>query len=135
MNHNIGRIAFGAIVGLLVAYFSYQWITDPNGREMRALEIRVVTASREELLSKLSSSKLEIVDPVTPNRKVGKVYVYPEEDGWSVSGYYRRNDDDRWHPYLLSLDASMKLATLKVSDNDEDLSRRATNDPILEIVH
>lgn len=134
MNHQIGRTVFGAAVGLLVAYLSYQWITNPDGRETRALEIRVVTASREALESKLGIDNLEIVDPIAPNRKVGKVYVYPEENNWSVSGYYRRDEGDQWHPYLLSLNALLELRSLKISDDDADLNRRAPTDLMLETV-
>jgi hypothetical protein len=133
MNHQIGRVVFGLSVGLLVAYFSYQWITNPAGREERSLQIGVVEASREHLNVAVASGVLEIVDPVSPNRKVGKAYVYPDESGWSVSGYYRRDENDRWHPYLMTLTPDLKMKSLKIQDNASELLERAKTDPTLEI--
>lgn len=133
MNHRIGRGIFALIVGLLVATLSYQWITNPAGREERVLQISVVEAAREHLKTAIGHDDLEIVDPVSPDRKVGKVYVYPEDGAWSVSGYYRRNDDDSWHPFLMSLDATLGLGLLKVQDSDAGLLERAQTDSLLEI--
>ncbi len=116
MNHRVGRSLFALVVGLVVAVFAYQWITDPAPREQRQVEEQAVQASRELLVSAVGVEPLEIVDPLAPNRKVGKVYVYAEEPGWAVSGYYRRNQDDRWHPYLLSMTADLKLHAFKAED-------------------
>jgi len=124
---------FAIGVGLIVASFSYQWITNPEGREERALQVNVVETAREALKAVIGSASLEIVDPVSPNRKVGKVYVYPEGDAWSVSGYYRRSDGERWHPFLMSLDAELELVSLKVQDSDAELLERARKDPSLEV--
>ena len=59
---------------------------------------------------------LEIVDPLAPDRKVGKVYVYRDGEGWQVSGYYRRESADAWHPFLMSLDENHSMTSLKVQD-------------------
>ena len=133
MNHRIGRTAFAIIVGLLVASLSYRWITNPEGREERALQVSVVESSRSLLKSVLANDSIEIVDPMAPNRKAGKVYVYPEGDGWAVSGYYRRAEGDRWHPYLMMLSPDRELTSLKVQDRDRQLVERANTDPLLEV--
>lgn len=133
MEHRTGRAIFTVSIGLLVAYFSYQWITNPAGREERELQVAVVESSRELITAIVDSRGLEIVDPLAPNRKVGKVYVYPEGEGWAVSGYYRRGEADGWHPYLMLLRADHSLSSLKLQDTNPGLLERATSDPLLEI--
>lgn len=133
MDHRTGRLVFVAITGLLVAYLSYQWITNPAGREERSLQFAVVESSRVLLIAVVAAGSIEIVDPISPNRKVGKVYVYPEGDGWAVSGYYRRGEGDRWHPYLMMLKADHSLSSLKLQDGSPELLERAESDPLLEI--
>ena len=134
MNHRAGRFIFAIVVGLLVAVFAYRWVIDPAPRAERALEESVVASSRVTLAATLAVGELEIVDALAPNRKVGKTYVYPNGDGWEVSGYYRRSADDLWHPYLMSLNSSIELVHLKVQDRDPDLVSRAANDARLESV-
>jgi hypothetical protein len=107
---------FGLGVGLLVAFVSYRWLIDPSPRIERQLQESAVMASRVVLLETLGRSSLDIVDPLAPDRVIGKVYVYRANEGWEVSGFYRRNADDLWHPYLMTLDGNNELAHLKVSD-------------------
>ncbi|MDH4055454.1 MAG: hypothetical protein OEW73_00320 [Gammaproteobacteria bacterium] len=133
MDHRIGRTVFAIVVGLLVATVSYQWISSPAGREERAIQVSAVATSRLHLAAIVEADSLEIVDPVSPNNKVGKVYIYPESQGWAISGYYRRNADDPWHPYLMTLGADQDLMQLKVRDGARDLAERAARDPRLEI--
>jgi hypothetical protein len=135
MNHRIGRAIFALVIGLLVASLSYQWITNPEGREERALQISVVELSRDILKSAVGIESLEIADPVSPNRKAGKVYIYSEGDAWAISGYYRRNEDDRWHPYLMTLHSDLSLSFLKLQDRDQLLIDRAAENPLLEVDH
>ncbi len=116
MNHRIGRSVFSLVVGLVVAFIAYQWITDPEPRQQRQIEEKAVMASRALLVSAVGVESLEIVDPLAPDRKVGKVYVYAEEPGWAVSGYYRRDEDDRWHPYLLNMTTDLELHAFKAED-------------------
>jgi len=132
MNHRLGRIIFGLVVGLGVAFFAYQWISNPAPREQRAQEESAVASARDLLRGVVVSEGLEIVDPLAPNRKVGKAYVYAESPGWAVSGYYRRNQDDQWHPYLLTMNSTFELHKLKVQD--PQLSARASVDPTIEVV-
>ena len=130
MNHRIGRLIFGVSVGLLVAFLSYKWISDPAPRAERELEESVVTVARQRLEETLEIGELELVDPLAPNRKIGKSYVYRADGGWEVSGYYRRGEGDRWHPYLMALDVSLAVTRLKV--RDAAFVERAALDPILE---
>jgi len=120
MNHRVGRALFALVVGLGTALFAYNWITDPAPRERRALEESVVLASRELLVDAVGEETLEIVDPLSPNRKVGKVYIYPEKPGWAISGHYRRDENDRWHAYLMNLTASLELHALNAEDEALD---------------
>ena len=117
MNHRLGRLVFAAVVGLLVAWFAFGWITDPVPREQRQAEEKAVLAARDVLRREVGVGNLEIVDPLAPNRKVGKVYVYAEPPGWAVSGYYSRGEGDRWHPFLLQLDAGLALRSFKADDD------------------
>jgi len=131
MNHRIGRIVFSLAVGLAIAAVSYRWVTNPQPRVERAREETVVQVSRSLLAPVVASDELDIVDPLAPNRKVGKVYVYAEGPGWAVSGYYRRDESDRWHPYLMTLTKDLELVRLKVQD--AELAGQAAANPALEI--
>ncbi len=133
MNHRFFRTVFAVIVGLLVAVMAYKWVTDPSGRIERAQQERVVVISRNYLRLAIGEQSLEIVDALLPNRKVGRVYVYPEVDGWAVSGYYRRDEGDRWHPYLMSISSELVMTSLKMQDTNPQLAERAAADPLLEI--
>lgn len=134
MNHRIGRVVFALSIGLLVAWFSYSWVTNSDGRVERAAEEGAVRAAREHLQAVVEFASLDIVDPLAPNRKAGKVYVYPEDGVWAVSGYYRRGEADRWHPYLMSLGPDLELRALKIQDSERQLVERAAQDPLLEVV-
>jgi hypothetical protein len=134
MNHRIGQFAFALLVGVLVGVFSYRWITDPAGREARVVEVQVVQASRQHLALAIGIESLELVDPLARDRKVGKAYVYPEDDDWVVSGFYRRDEDDRWHPYLMSINSSLGLLHLKTADKNQEFLERAKLNPLLEVL-
>ena len=132
MNHRTGRIVFSLGFGLIVAIFAYRWIMDTAPRAEREQQEMVVAKSRDMLEDRLGLGRLEIVDALAPDRKVGKAYVYRTADGWELSGYYRRHENDLWHPYLMTLDSSEAMTHLKISDpNVWDL---ATDDPALEIL-
>lgn len=133
MDHRAGSAVFALLIGLLVVYLSFQWVTNPEGREERSMEIAVVESSRALIATVIDAETLEIVDALSPNRKVGKVYVYPEGKGWAVSGYYRRDEGDRWHPYLMLLTEDHSLISLKLQDSSPQLLERAKSDPLLEI--
>ena len=133
INHRILRplVAFG--IGFAVAFYAYERVTDPRPRLEREKQEAVVRASRDILRGYLESTPdLQIVDPLAPDRKVGKVYIYPADQGWEVSGHYRRSDRDRWHAYLMRLDAGSSLVLLSVRDDDARLQQKAGQDPRLE---
>ena len=132
MSHQIGRIIFALGVSAMIAFLAYGWITDSAGRAERVAEESAVLAARAILIDRLAIEELQIVDPLAPQRKVGKVYVYREPPGWAVSGYYRRGEQDRWHPYLLTLLEDHSLQRLKVKDRE--LLQRAATDLRLEVV-
>jgi hypothetical protein len=132
MNHRIARLIFGFGVGFVVAFIAFKWITDPAPRVERQLEESAVMVARTTLQNALGLPTIEIVDPLAPNRKIGKSYVYRAADGWEISGYYRRNEDDRWHPYLMGLDDSLAIIRLKI--RDAEFVERAAADPMLEVI-
>ena len=117
MNHRIGRIVFAFGIGLAVAVLAFRWITDPGPRAQRQAETAAVAASRALLRREVGAGGLDIVDPLSPDRRVGKVYVYPEAPGWAISGYYRRGEGDRWHPYLVRLTDDLELHAFKAGDD------------------
>ena len=93
---------FGLAVGVLVAVFSYRWITNPDRGIERGIEERVVRAARMQVVALLGLASVEYVDALDPERAIGKTYVYPVAGGWEVSGYYRRDDRDAWLDLLMS---------------------------------
>jgi Ni,Fe-hydrogenase maturation factor len=136
LNHKVIRIVVALVIGSAIALYSYGRITDPLPRQQRVQEEAVVTAARDLLRNIVApDSELQIVDPLQPDRKIGKVYVYPTDDGWDVSGHYRRSEQDPWHPWLMSVDASMQLQKLLVRDSDPEFAVQAAKDPRIEIAH
>ncbi len=133
INHRVGSVVFGVIVGIVAAAWSYQWITDPVKVAARQAEEHAVIRARELLAERLSIADLQVVDPLATDRKVGKVYIYPTDDGWDISGYYRRDDNDSWHAYLMSVSSSLQLRSLKVDDDDPALAALAESDPDVEM--
>lgn len=130
LNHRIMRLVVAFTVGLLVAFGSYQWITDTERSSRRTEEEVVVLAAREILRESVGESNLEISDPLERIRAAGKVYIYPANGGWEVSGHYRRQDEKTWHDFLMTLDADNRLLNLRVNDDDPGLAGR---DPRISI--
>ncbi|HSG98241.1 MAG TPA: hypothetical protein VLA11_09645 [Woeseiaceae bacterium] len=112
-DHRIGRAAFATVTGLVVAWLAFQWITDPVTRAQRQAEETAVHASRELIAAEVGAAGLELVDPLAPNRKVGKVYIYAESPGWAVSGYYRHGEEDHWRPYLVRMNEDLSLHSFR----------------------
>jgi hypothetical protein len=130
MNHRIIRPLAALSIGLLLALYAYHRVTDPEPARQRAIEEAVVLAARGELRSYVApGAETQIVDPLSPNSKVGKVYIYPTGDGWEISGHYRRNESDNWHPFLMALDAEAALVSLTVRDGNGRLLSLSAQDP------
>ena len=121
--------------GFAIAIYAYFQVTDPEPARQRAREEVVVNESRVLLHGYIAATpEIQIVDPLAPDRAIGKVYVFPAGDGWEVSGFYRRSEDDEWHAYLMQLDAGIALNSLSVRDKDHGLTRLATTDEKLTVV-
>ena len=121
-------LAFG--IGLLLALLAYDRSTDPEPRRQRLQEEAVVLEARRTLRDYVSlGGELRIVDPLAPDRKVGKVYIYPTADGWQVSGHYRRAGERQWHPWLMTLDGQNALEALSVRDEAPAIAARAAAEP------
>lgn len=117
MPHGTLRVIFSLAVGIAVSLYAWHRVTDPEPAMQRAREEAVVRESRDILRRYVNTNEsIQIVDPLDPDRKVGKVYIYPAENGWEVSGHYRRSESDRWHPYLMQLDPDMNLSRLSLQD-------------------
>ena len=129
-HHRIISLVVAFAIGIFLALYSFERISDPEPKRQRALEESVVLSAREILISYVADGRqIEIVDPLATNRKVGKSYVYPGDNGWEVSGHYRRYASDRWHPFLMSLDNRVELVSLTVRDDDEKIVVTARDDP------
>lgn len=137
VNHKVMRLVVALSIGVFLALFSYQKITDQEPGSARAEEEATVLAARAILREFVAvQEEIEIIDPLAPSRVIGKVYIYPMDSGWELSGFYRRKGarigterDGRWHPYLMSLDADLALLSLSVKDTDAQLGVAAAGDP------
>lgn len=132
--HRIFRLVFAFFVGIALALYTYERISDPEPARQRAREEAVVLSAREFLRAAIPvDDEMQIADPLAPNRVAGKVYVYPRGNGWEVSGHYRRADADRWHPFLMSLDENVQMVSLLVRDRDSKVVAAADRDPRLTV--
>ena len=131
--HRLFRLVFAFAVGIALSLYVYQRMMDPAPLQQRAQEEAVVLAARGILEDTIPDSDLEIVDPLATNRSAGKVYIYPFGDGWQVSGHYRRNESDPWHPFLMTLDANVQLVSLAVADADPRMQSIGADDPRITI--
>ena len=130
ISHKVVRPLVAVTVGLVLALYSYQRITDSEPGLQRTIEEAIVMVARDILQSYVSPGNLiEIVDAVSPASKVGKSYVYPTDDGWELSGHYRRDENDRWHPYLMVLNGDAGLKSLAVQDGNDRLIGMSAQDP------
>jgi hypothetical protein len=133
--HRYFRWVVAIAVGIFLALLAFERATDPEPTRQKALEEEVVREARILLESYvLPGGELQLVDPLSPDRKVGKTYIWPDDNGWEVSGYYRRNAQDPWHPFLMNLDAAAELTSLAVKDRNERIIGLSVQDPKLSAV-
>ena len=134
MTHRIVQWVVALAVGVFLALVAYQRATDPEPAAVKAFEEQLVTESRLHLTDiVLPGGTLQIVDPLAPDRLIGKTYVWPNEAGWQVSGHYRRDPGDTWHPYLMQFDANRNLLSVGLKDSDAALAQRAAEDKRIKI--
>lgn len=130
--HRIVRLVIALAAGFALAWYAWYRVTDPAPAAERARQEAVVGAARDILRGYVGAAA-EIVDPVDPDQRVGRSYIYPAGDGWEVSGHYRRDAADPWHPFLMRLDGASGLLELSVRDADGELGREAATDPKLTV--
>lgn len=131
--HRLLRPVVAAAIGLALALYVYERVSDPLPRQQRLQEEAAVFSAREILAAYVALGRdLEIVDPLNKNRVAGKVYIYPIDNGWQVSGHYRRAGETRWQPWLMTLDGQRTLIELSVAD--AALHAKAAQDPQLTII-
>jgi hypothetical protein len=132
--HKVVRFTLALCIGLALAFYAYHRVTDPEPARQRASEEAAVLAARDILRSYLEpAGEAEIVDPVSPRRKIGKSYIYPADAGWEISGHYRRSESDRWHPFLMAIDHDHRLLRLSVRDTPGNFTPAALQDRKLEV--
>jgi hypothetical protein len=132
--HKVVRFTLALCIGLALAFYAYHRVTDPEPARQRASEEAAVLAARGILRSYLElAGEAEIVDPVSPRRKIGKSYIYPANVGWEISGHYRRSESDRWHPFLMAIDHDHQLLQLSVRDTPGNFTPAALQDGKLEV--
>jgi len=121
MMQKIGGLVFALSVGLALAWFAYQSKPTPEQRAARQVEEAMVMRAREAVRRDLSAGgeAVQIVDPLNTNRAAGKSYVYPVEDGYEVSGYFRRGPGEFWMPWIVRLDGDGKLVELRFVGPDD----------------
>ena len=130
LTHRVARLTLALGIGLALSFYAFHRVTDPEPAMQRANEEAAVLAARDILRAYLGPvDELEIVDPLSPNRKIGKSYIYPADAGWEVSGHYRRNDADHWHPFLMALNPDAGLAKLSVRDSPDRFPAELRGDP------
>ncbi len=96
-NHRVIRLAVAFVFGLAVAYGSYQWLTDAERPARRVEEEAVALAARDILRNYITTEDLAISDPIERDRDAGKVYLFPTENGWELSGHYKHRGERAWH--------------------------------------
>lgn len=120
MAQKIGGIVFALAVGLLMAWWAYQSNPTPDQRAQRDVEEAMVLRARDAARAFLGGgADLQIVDPLNPNRVAGKVYVYPVDSGYEVSGHYRREVGTFWMPWLVRLSPAGEVIEVSAAGMDE----------------
>ena len=129
INHRYMKWVVAVGVGLVLALWAFERSTDPEPTRQKIVQEVLVQESRLLLSSYvLPGGQLQLVDPLTPDRKVGKVFIMPVDEGWEVSGHYRRDENDPWHRYLIRMDSRSQLLSLAVKDGHPRLIDMSARD-------
>ncbi len=130
INHKVIRPVVAVTFGLILSLYAYQRVNDPEPARQRAIEEGLVMSARDILGSYvMPGNQIEVVDPLAPDSKVGKVFIAPTSTGWEIAGHYRRDEADPWHPYLMMLDVEGGLESLAVRDGNDRLIGMSAQDP------
>ncbi len=130
MSQKATGLLFAVSIGLLLAWYAYDRVSDPRPTLERQRQEAVVVEARTHLLELLAlDEQAEVVDPVAPNRVAGKVYIYPDAENWQVSGFYRRSEGPEWLPWLMRLDSEGGLLQLKLPAAEPIAAQLAAEDP------
>ena len=115
VKYTINQKVFAVIIGLTISYYAYKWVVDPAPRLQRQAEERIVSHARKSVFQLLElTEQTKVIDPLNPNKKVGKTYLAPNDNGWQVSGYLRRDEAEPWYPWLISLDNNLDIVELRI---------------------
>ena len=132
--YTINQIIFATITGLALSWLVYQSTVQPPYEAQRQIEEGIVKKANEILIKSLMlPSNLEIIDPVNVDKDVGKTYISPKGEEWQVSGYYRRNASDEWHPWLMNLDKDKSLTGLSIQDSSNLFSKEVLENSMITI--
>jgi hypothetical protein len=119
-NYSLKQIIFAISVGGFLAYFVYQSTVKPPHLMTRQNEEHIIQKATLQIRDMLFLPyESEIIDPINTDRDVGKTYIYPAGKTWQVSGFYRRNYNDSWHPWLITLDEEGVMINLSIKDDFE----------------
>jgi hypothetical protein len=104
-HHRIIRLVIAFAIGIFLALYSFERISDPEPGMQRAREEAVVLSAREILKSYVSpDTEIEIVDPLATDR-----------------------------PFLMLLDSNVQLVSLSVRDDSEKVIAAARENPKLSV--
>tara|TARA_B100001105_G_scaffold50458_1_gene38034 strand:+ start:208 stop:618 length:411 start_codon:yes stop_codon:yes gene_type:complete len=135
MKHKFLKIIIFLILFIAALTYTYRNVYEPISVNQRGGEIQIIHITRSIIKSYIDiSSDIKIIDPLNPNRKIGKSYIFPSDNGWEISGYYKKTDRDNWHPWLISLNSTNELVSIAVKDDSPRIKKKSIEDPFLSIV-
>ena len=135
MKHKFLKIIIFLILFIAALIYTYKNVYEPISVNQRGDEIQIIHITRSIIKSYIDiSPDIEIIDPLNPNRKIGKSYIFPSDNGWEISGYYKKTDYDNWHPWLISLNSVNELVSITVKDDNLRINKKSIEDPFLLIV-
>ena len=135
MKHKFLKIIIFLILFIAALTYTYRNVYEPISVNQRGDEIQIIHITRSIIKSYIDiSPDIEIIDPLNPNRKIGKSYIFPSDNGWEISGYYKKTDYDNWHPWLISLNSVNELVSITVKDDNLRINKKSIEDPFLLIV-